>query len=291
MSRLSRRIGCVMGGGMSLLLIAATPASAQTVIFPLEPLLQTQIFYSVKPSQRALVTAMIPLPNMYDTKVIAVGEPSLTTVEPLFVTKAALQNHTGIDQMLMSQPISKAITTATTVTVTTGFSSANKVSGSFKLSDAVTFGAETTNTISFAEAKAQTTSTTDTYTLPSQNIKVPAGKQACIYASLIKVQAKGNLALQTKINGKAIYHLRTTPQVSDLYDTVVKARSNGAPALPPQLSLNSSTRSLDFSGTATFLATIGTNLEAKTYLYPVEATCPDNAPATAPTAKFSVPAT
>ncbi|WP_173266071.1 ETX/MTX2 family pore-forming toxin [Streptomyces pacificus] len=261
-------------------LVAATPASAATAI----PDLDAALLAQYRHVDRSVV-GVIPALSASGTQVTGVGTPDVSDVSLLFVGTASMDNRTSLQQKLTSQPLSKAKTTATTVTVTNGFSSANKVSATFKLSDAVSVGSETVNTVSYSTATAQTASETDTYTLPSQNVDVPPMTRACVYGDLVGKVATGKLSLTTKLSGKVIaMRIGAMHMVfSDMYPTLVKAQSkSGAPALPSGFSLNSSTRSLDFKGAATYSTTYGTHFNAVLAYTSLDKPCPATPPTGGP---------
>ncbi|MFE0035585.1 ETX/MTX2 family pore-forming toxin [Streptomyces sp. NPDC059015] len=258
-----------------MVLVAATPSTAATTITDLNSMLLTQF-----KSTSSGVVAVEAEPTQSETKVTAVGTPSVLDVAPAAVATTTLNNLADFQVNQTTQPQSKAITTSTTTTVTTGFSSATKVSATFKLSDLVSVGADTTTTVSYSNATAQTSSTTDTYTLPAQTIPVPARSRMCVYGELLLKKATGNIALNTKLGGYAtviqspIGFLKTS-----IYNGLVTAQSKGAPALPAGFSLNSSTKTLDFKGAATYSSVYGTDLQVTTYQSPSLTTpCPAKAP-------------
>ncbi|MEV0965218.1 ETX/MTX2 family pore-forming toxin [Streptomyces sp. NPDC049910] len=266
---------------MSLTLVAAMPASAATI-----PDLDAALLAQYK-HLYTKVAGVKPYLKASGTQVTGVGTPDVSDVGLLFVGTASMDNRTSLQQKLTSQPLSKAKTTATTVTVTNGFTSANKVSATFKLSDAVSVGAETVNTVSYSTATAQTASETDTYTLPSQNVDVPPMTRACLYGDLVGKVATGKLSLTTKLSGGAVVVRMIPPMPElksvDLYPSLVSAQSKrGAPALPAGFSLNSSTKTLDFKGTATYSTTYGTHFNAVLAYTSLDKACPATPPTGGP---------
>ncbi|MEV0966688.1 ETX/MTX2 family pore-forming toxin [Streptomyces sp. NPDC049910] len=278
MLKTSRKFGCVLVGGVSIALVAAMPASAATI-----PDLDAALLAQYKHLDPH-IWGIEPYLLASGTQVTGVGTPDVSDVSLLFVGTASLDNRTSAQQKLTSQPLSKAKTTSTTITVTDGFSSANKLSASFKLSDAVSIGSETVNTVSYSTATAQTASETDTYTLPSQSVDVPPMTRACVYGDLVGKVATGKLSLSTQLNGGVLAYRGANVVPTILYPMLVNAQSkSGAPPLPAGFSLNSSTESLDFKGAATYSSTYGTHFNAVVGFTSLDEPCPATFPTGGPT--------
>lgn len=199
-----------------------------------------------------------------ESAAVPVGVPQVVTSAPYYLGCAKLINSTSSNQTMTSNAFSRRFTNTVSTTVTTGVSNTTSVSGTFKLSNVVSFGVEDSVTVSYQHSNTQTEALMEIHTAPSQNVLVPAGQTRYVVASLTPTTYSGTLSLNTVFSGRFLARdaLRPISQnFYDLYDLLSRAKSRGA-KLPAGFSLNDSTRALDFKGTGTYTMVAGVNFNA-----------------------------
>lgn len=254
----ARMLVAVSISTVATMLIAASPAQADATITNLESMLANQsraVYWG------GLHSIFLPPWNITETKATPVGTPKVVTSAPYFLGCAKLTNNTASDQTLKSNAFSREYTNTISTTVTTGVSSTDKVSGSFKLSEVANVGVEKTVTVSYSEAETQTDTIKEKHTAPAQNVFVPAGQTRYVIAQLTPSTYSGTMSLNTTIQGTFLASDVFNPLVVNqygVYDVLSQATSKGT-VLPAGFSLNASTKALNFKGTGTYSMTAGAN--------------------------------
>ncbi|WP_080640594.1 epsilon-toxin family protein [Salinispora arenicola] len=259
--RLKRMLIAVSAGTAAAVLMAASPAQAASVT-DLNSLIESHSSTYVPLGFLPVHTLSI---SAEESAAVPVGTPKVVTGTPYYLGCATLVNHTSITQTMKSNSFRRDYTNTVSTTVTTGVSTTNKVSGSFKLSEVANVGVEQSVTISYQNANTQTSAVRETHTAPSQAVTVPAGQTRYVVASLTPTTYSGTLALNTSLSGPFLGEPRLNPnnvQFLDLYNYFVTTTGKGA-TLPTGFSLNSSTRTLDFKGTGTYTMVAGVNFTAR----------------------------
>jgi hypothetical protein len=252
-------------------LIPSTAHADPATIVDLRAMLIAQSPYATgKPSLFPVGDVDITKITTTNTTAIRTGMPATTFGDTWFVGSSLLRNDSDLEQTLSTSSFSRNITLTVSTEVTKGISLAVGLTAKVGFDDIGVAGSWTT-TFSLSTTNAQSTSDSVTYTAPSQSIRVPPNTTAQVTVSLQKVIATGTMALRTELGGT--YRAQNKPTSHwwtdvSLYDEMRAARNDSrAPALPASLTLNPTTKRLDFNGEAIYTATYGSAYKVEvTYL-------------------------
>lgn len=134
------------------------------------------------------------------------GSPIFTDTENIYVGRSTLTNDFSIEQTLATQSFSKTISLSTTTSMTNGIKLGEKISAKFKIPLVAEATSEASIQYDFSKTDTQTNGESITYTVPSQNIKVPANSSAEVIVYLKTGKAKGNVNLVANMSG--MFHTR-----------------------------------------------------------------------------------
>ncbi|MCX4775438.1 ETX/MTX2 family pore-forming toxin [Streptomyces sp. NBC_01264] len=216
-----------------------------------------------------------------------VGETVATLGDTLFFGTATLTNNGDMEQTLRSQSFAKTITNSLSTSVTRGIETGVKVTAGFNF--LVKGEAEFHQAITYSDTTMQTSTEAEIYTLPAQNIKVPAHTQATVTARLQRVTSSGNLTLRAELGGVSRVRIMIgfLPLTFDdsLYNVLgpdiywanhpaagggnPPLKKVGAPPLPESITLDSVNKKVHFDETATFTATHGTQVDVAVNFTPI----------------------
>ncbi|QSE76717.1 ETX/MTX2 family pore-forming toxin [Lactococcus taiwanensis] len=132
-----------------------------------------------------------------DAKVTQEGDPTIQNQERLFVGTNNLTNETDVEQTLTTSSFSKTYTTTTSSTVTNGYQVGAIAKATFSIPLIGDTDITLSTTYNFATSETNTDAENITYTVPPQNIKVPAHTTAKVTVSLDTLKIRGNV----KLNG------------------------------------------------------------------------------------------
>ncbi|MFG2639310.1 ETX/MTX2 family pore-forming toxin [Streptomyces sp. NPDC048362] len=205
------------------------------------------------------------------------SEPTLTAGDAWYIGTSTLDNNTDIDQTLSTQSFSKQISQTLSTTVTSGIQTGSKVSASFEFAG-IKGDVELNQTVIYSNADTQTSSEVETFTAPSQNIKVPAHTKAKVTMALRKVVAKGEADLKADLAGAGRYlfgedaGLMVNIPIVDILGpyTYGKKPKAGRTPLPASLSYDGVNKKIKFNGRLAYTATYGTDMDVTVDLIPEE---------------------
>ncbi|MEU6281396.1 ETX/MTX2 family pore-forming toxin [Streptomyces sp. NPDC047028] len=216
-----------------------------------------------------------------NAKIGVVGDPVISEAGTLYIGGTSLENSSDVEQTLTTQAFSQSESDTLSTSVARGLSGTVKVAAKFLPG----MDSEMSTTVSYSETNTQTESIAQTYTAPSQNIKVPARTVANVSVTLQRVTADGQMYLDADLQGKGDYSVNVTDRkhgvsFTNNYENVpiedvlgpttqFKTPKSGAPALPDGLTINSS-NGVHFSGLGTYRATYGTRMYVKVNFVPTD---------------------
>lgn len=122
--------------------------------------------------------------------------------ELIFAGKTQLTNFTNQPQTLTSQAFDFSQNNTVTSTVTHGISTSLSANASFNIPVIGNLGTSITTSYNFSTAKANASSTTITYKIPSQSIVVNPGETIEVRARLEKVSVSGDVDLHATLTGQ-----------------------------------------------------------------------------------------
>ncbi|MBR6771447.1 MAG: ETX/MTX2 family pore-forming toxin [Lachnospiraceae bacterium] len=117
-----------------------------------------------------------------------------TTSNTVFAGSSVLTNNSGNDQFLTSQQFDFSEENSVTTSITHEVGSSVEGSVEFGIGD-ISLGTTITASYNYANSNENSTTKSVTYTVPSQNILVPAGKSVKVVARLEKIKATGTVDL------------------------------------------------------------------------------------------------
>ncbi|MFD5430184.1 ETX/MTX2 family pore-forming toxin [Streptomyces sp. NPDC127084] len=203
---------------------------------------------------------------------------------PIYSQNSFLENSTDIEQVLWTQSYSRSIwnTTSTTATTTNTMSTNLSYTMSVKWAWGGISGTHgVTSSHESSDSTTKTNSKVETYSIPSQGIKVPAYTTASVTAVLWGGKSSGTYSYYADLAGNYKIsthngHWSTLKNWDNpLYKTILWAQDGidqNGPALPPELSLNKTKNVLVFRGRGTYSATFGTTFGLQVCF--VNRTCP-----------------
>lgn len=178
----------------------------------------------------------------------------------MFMGEAALKNDTNETQTIKSDSFTKTITDSITLSVTNGIKTGIDISIGGKV-----FGMGVETSMSFEVSTSTTREQTSTegvaYTVPSQEVVVPAKKTYYVFCALQRSQLEGSIRLRADLSGPfAVYMNMNGTEMPlgghSIYD-FIKAHQSLHP-LPSGISLNHNDKSIHFEGIAEYIYGTGT---------------------------------
>ncbi len=198
-------------------------------------------------------------------------ETKASASEPLTGAVAFLENTSDEVQTMTSQVVQFSDTTSFTHTVTKGFKLGYQFSivgkANFIFAEAgITNSLASEFTIGFS--KGETTSKTASYTLPSQNVKVPARSRVKVTAVLNKARLSGTLETHADLEGNVVLRRSVGTEVSvPIGRLFAMTRADGSQLSPANIVPRGD--SAHFVGECGFSGIVGTSMTVKIESYPL----------------------
>ncbi|PNK24686.1 hypothetical protein CBR59_24400 [Bacillus thuringiensis] len=178
----------------------------------------------------------------------------------MFMGEAALRNDTNETQTIKSDSFTKTITDSITLSVTNGIKTGIDISVGGKV-----FGMGVETSMSFEVSTSTTREQTSTegvaYTVPSQDVVVPAKKTYYVYCALQRSQLEGSIRLRADLSDRFMVIMKFQDVEGIVYDgdiyDFVKQHQSLHP-LPSGISLNHNDKSIHFEGVAEYIYGTGT---------------------------------
>ena len=171
--------------------------------------------------------------------------PQLESAPPIFIGTTTLENQTTRDQTLTTGGFSQTITSTTTTATTQGWSisAAIETSGKIGIPFVTEGGIKFTVSGGYNTSKTDSTSTSTsiTYTAPSQGISVPPGYLAKVSAMLLTTNGKGDYTVYTSLKNPWAVNMMGSMTV-DLYQMFSVAQKYNL--LPSVLSVDPNSNSI-----------------------------------------------
>ncbi|WP_180250245.1 ETX/MTX2 family pore-forming toxin [Bacillus toyonensis] len=178
----------------------------------------------------------------------------------LFMGEAVLENKTNETQTLKSDSFTKTVTDSITLSVINGIKTGVNIGISGKV-----FGIGVESSMSFEVSTSTTREQTSTegvkYTVPSQNVVVPAKKTYYVYTSLQRSNLEGTVRLRADLSGPILIMLKFGSTEIPVYAGDIFETLNGYQflhPLPSGISLNHKDKSIHFEGIAEYIYGTGT---------------------------------
>jgi hypothetical protein len=207
-------------------------------------------------------------------------ETNASTSEPLTGAVAFLENTSDEAQTMTSQVVQFSDTNAITHTVAKGlklgyqFSIAGKANFIFAEAG-ITNSLASEFTVGFS--KGETTSKTTTYTLPSQNVKVPARSRVKVTAVLNKARLSGTLETHADLEGDVVLRRSVGTEVSvPIGKLFAMTRADGSRLAPSNIVPRGD--SAHFVGECAFSGIVGTSMTVKIESYPLSSPVDSSGP-------------
>ncbi|MFD5430252.1 ETX/MTX2 family pore-forming toxin [Streptomyces sp. NPDC127084] len=189
-------------------------------------------------------------------------------------SEAHLYNDSNLEQTFYTQSYTKTYTDTYSVSVLDGgaFTTTTKMSVTGKVPvGEVMMGAEFSWNQNWGTTTTETKWETNTYTIPSQPVRIPPRKTARISASLWGGKATGTFRISGDVTGtysaaKYAQWGSSEWRNNSLQETIIAAQDNAGPkgpTLPSTLTVDLSNRKVKFRGDGTYSATLGTKFMLK----------------------------